>query len=151
MAASADQENPRYDAIGNFNFLVEIDGIEQARFQEVGGLNASIEAIEFSAGDDPYPRKIPGRAKYANITLKRGVIPREFSGLWKWCENVMKGRPDRRSGSIVVLDDAGGERLRFNFFFAFPVKWSGFALSSSNTGSQHIEELELTAEYFERG
>lgn len=140
----------RYDAIGNFNFLVELDGVEQARFQEVGGLSASVESIDFRSGTDRYARKIPGKAQYANITLKRGVVANEFSGLWSWCENVMKGRPDRRSGSIIVLDDAGREKLRFNFYFAFPVKWSGFSLASSNTGSQHIEELEITAEYFER-
>jgi phage tail-like protein len=140
----------RFDAIGNFNFVVEIDGVAQARFQEVGGLNASVQAIDFQSGKDLYARKIPGKAQYANITFKRGIVVGEFSDLWSWCENVMKGRADRRSGSVIVLDDDKSEKLRFNFFFAFPVKWTGFQLNSSNTGQQHIEELEITAEYFEK-
>ena len=140
----------RYDPQGNFNFIVEADGVEMGRFQEISGLTADIETVEFQSGTDRVPRKLPGKPKYANITLKRGLIPRSFSELWQWCENVLKGRPDRRSGSVILLADDGTERLRFNFYFAFPVKWTGFSMNSTSTGAQTIEELELATEFFER-
>jgi phage tail-like protein len=140
----------RRDPQGNFNFVVELDGVEQGRFQEVSGLSASIKAIDFQSGPDVRTRKIPGKAEYVNITLKRGLLPAGFSGLWTWCENVLKGRQDRRSGSIVLMDDQGSEKMRFNFYFGFPVKWTGFSLNSNNQGQQTIEELEITVEQFEK-
>ena len=40
--------NPRIDPYANFNFLVEIDGIAKAGFQEVSGLGAEVahEGVE---------------------------------------------------------------------------------------------------------
>ncbi|MBI2176296.1 phage tail protein [Candidatus Woesearchaeota archaeon] len=49
---------------------------------------------------------------------------------------------ERKSGSIIVLDRAGQETMRYNFFDAFPVKWRGPALDTK--GDVHtVEELVL--------
>jgi len=43
---------PRVDPYRSFNFLVEIDGITQAGFQECSGLDSQTASIDFRLGDD---------------------------------------------------------------------------------------------------
>jgi len=51
----------RTDPYSGYNFLVEIDGITQAGFQEVSGLDASTDATDYREGNDPtHTRKLPG-------------------------------------------------------------------------------------------
>ena len=40
------QTGQRVDPYGNFNFLVEIDGITRAAFHEVSGFDSTIDVIE---------------------------------------------------------------------------------------------------------
>ena len=64
----------RTDPYRGYNFLVEIDGITQAGFQEVSGLDASTDPVDYREGNDPnHVRKLPGLNKYTAITLKRGA------------------------------------------------------------------------------
>jgi phage tail-like protein len=51
----------------------------------------------------------------------------------------------RRNGSIVLLDETGAEKLRWNFINAWPSKWTGPSFNSTSTAVA-IETLELTHE-----
>src|SRR6266850_4117044 len=103
----------RVDPYHGFNFLVEIDGITQAGFQEVGSLDSSTDPIEYREGTDPmHSRKLPGLNKFAAITLKRGIT--DSDELWKWRATVIDGKTVRKNGSIILLDNTGKERLRWN-------------------------------------
>jgi phage tail-like protein len=134
----------RVDPYRGARFLVEIDGITQAGFQEVSGLDVTVDPVEYREGSDPaHTRKLPGLTKYANVTLKRGIT--DSDELWKWHQTVVEGNPERRNGSIVLLDDTGAERLRWNFFNAWPSKWTGPAFNAT-TAAVAIETLELTQE-----
>ena len=42
----------RVDPLRNFNFLVEIDGITQAGFQDCSGFGASTDPIEYREGNE---------------------------------------------------------------------------------------------------
>ena len=67
-------DGTRNDPYGQFNFLVEIDGITQAGFQEVSGLDTSTPAVDYREGTDPpHQRKLPGLNAFTPITLKSGV------------------------------------------------------------------------------
>lgn len=134
----------RTDPYRGFNFLVEIDGITQAGFQEVGGLDASTDPVDYREGTDPkHVRKLTGLDKYSPISLKRGIT--DSDELWKWRETVIDGKTDRRNGSIVLLDEKGAEKLRWNFVNAWPSKWTGPALNSTGNAVA-IETLEITHE-----
>ena len=134
----------RTDPYGGYNFLVEIDGITQAGFQEVSGLDVSTDATEYREGNDPtHTRKLPGLNKYTPITLKRGIT--DSDELWKWRATVIAGNAERRNGSIILLDQTGQEKLRWNFFNAWPSKWTGPALNASSS-SVAVESLEITHE-----
>ena len=66
----------RVDPFNNFNFLVEIDGITRAAFQEASGFDSMIDVIEHrEGGENTTVRKLPGMTKYSNITLKWGTAP----------------------------------------------------------------------------
>ena len=134
----------RTDPYGGYNFLVEIDGVTQAGFQEVSGLDASTDATDYREGSDPmHTRKLPGLNKYTPITLKRGIT--DSDELWKWRATVIAGNAERRNGSIILLDQTGQEKLRWNFFNAWPSKWTGPALNATSS-SVAVESLEITHE-----
>ena len=46
-----------HDHIGQFNFKMEIDGVTQAAFRNVEGLDSETEVIEYQDGDDMILRK----------------------------------------------------------------------------------------------
>jgi phage tail-like protein len=134
----------RVDPFRGFNFLVEIDGITQAGFQEVSGLDASTDPVDYREGADPnHVRKLTGLNKYTPITLKRGITTTDE--LWKWRETVINGKTERRNGSIVLLDESGAEKLRWNFSDAWPSKWTGPSFNATSTAVA-IETLEITHE-----
>ena len=137
-----------HDHIGQFNFRVEIDGVTTAAFKNVEGLDSETEVVEYQDGDDLYLRKRPGRTKYSNIVLKRGYVSTDE--LWLWRKNVMEGKVERKSGSIVLNNDKGEEVMRYNFYEAWPCKWKGFTLDGKGT-DVNVEEIELVCEKLERG
>jgi phage tail-like protein len=134
----------RVDPYRAFNFLVELDGISQAGFQECSGLDASTDSVDYREGNDPnHVRKLPGLNKYSPISLKRGIT--DSDELWKWRQTVIDGKPERKNGSVVLLDETGAERIRWNFSNAWPSKWTGPAFNSTGNGVA-VEALELTHE-----
>lgn len=134
----------RIDPYRGYNFLVEIDGITQAGFQEVSGLDASTDAIEYREGNDPnHARKLPGLNKYSAISLKRGIS--DSDELWKWYRTVVDGKPERKNGSIILMDDTGQEKIRWNFVGAWPTKWTGPSFNSTSNAVA-VETLEIAHE-----
>jgi phage tail-like protein len=134
----------RYDPYRGYNFLVEIDGITRAGFRECSGLDTSQDAGEYREGTDPLTvRKLPGLIKYSNISLKRGIT--DDAELWLWRKTVMDGRVERKNMSIILLDDAREEKLRWNVKNCWPTKWEGpgFNATSSDVA---VESLEIAHE-----
>ena len=142
----------RVDPLRNFNFLVEIDGITQAGFQDCSGFGASTDPIEYREGNenpgrDPITmRKLPGMTKYNNITLKWGLT--DSTELYDWYRDITKGMDVRKNGSIIVLDTQGQERVRWNFRNGWPTKWDGPDFTSKGNDVA-IETLEIAHEGIE--
>lgn len=127
-----------------YNFYVEWNGIIHAGFRECSGLNSTQTAGEYREGTDPLTvRKLPGLITYNNITLKRGTTNNDE--LWQWRSKIMKGQVERREVSIVLLDDTGKEKIRWNLTNCWPVTWSGpdFNATSNDVA---VETLELAHE-----
>jgi phage tail-like protein len=140
----------RVDPFNNFNFLVEIDGITRAAFHEASGFDSAIDVIEHrEGGENTTVRKLPGMTKYSNITLKWGTAPDH--DLYDWHRQWVTGDPaaTRRNGSIVLLDRQGQEQIRWNFFNAWPSKWTGPSFTAEGNDVA-IETLELAHEGLER-
>lgn len=113
----------------------------------MSGLESETAVIEYRTGADPTTvRKLPGLTKYPNIVLKRGLT-RDLS-LWNWRQTVVNGKTQRRSGSIVLLDESGNQVLRWHFQEGWPAKWEGPALDAK-ANEVAIETLEIAHEGLE--
>ncbi len=135
----------RKDPYKAYNFLVEIDGITRAGFRECSGLDSAQDPIEYREGNEKYltVRKLTGLVKYSNISLKYGIT--EDQDLWDWRTKAVEGEVERKNGSIVLLDDLGEEKRRWNFREAWPTKWTGASFNA--TGNEvAIETLEIAHE-----
>jgi phage tail-like protein len=136
------------DHFFNGRFSIEIEGVEAGRFLQCDGLQARIDVIEYSDGNDLRRRKLPGRTAVDNLVLRRGVTA--STTLWQWFKATSEGQIERRAGSIIVLDEASLELYRFNFFEGWPCRWKSLELATDQPGSL-IEEIEIAIEHFERG
>ena len=140
MAATGSRNDP-YSA---FNFLVEIDGVTVAGFAECSGLNNETDVTDYRNGnEDITVRKLPGLKKFTNISLKRGFT--DSKDLWDWRKKVMDGKTERKSGSVVLLNEAREEALRWNFREGWPSKLEGPSLNAKSSDTA-IETLEIAVE-----
>ncbi len=129
----------------NFNYLVEVGGVIVGGFSEVSGLTAEVNAGDYRDGNPMLEvgSRHPGVKKRLTITLRRGLT--RSKKLLDWCQAALKGEKKLVSGSIILLDEARHEKLRWRFSNAVPVKYQGPDLKA--TGNEvRIETLELTCE-----
>jgi phage tail-like protein len=148
--ATAPAEKPRAkDPHMGLRFWVQLGSIEVAGFQECSGLSVETEIFEYAEGGlNTHTHKFPVRAKYKNITLKRGLD--EGQDLYQWYVKTMRamngtGKLQRQDISIIVYDSLGKEVRRWNLQRAFPSKWTGPDLKSDK-GAVAVETLEITHE-----
>ncbi|MEW6181711.1 MAG: phage tail protein [Bacillota bacterium] len=131
----------RKDPYKSFRFLVEITGLVVGGFSEVSGLEVETETEEYREGGvNDCVHKLPKVTRHPNLLLKRGLT--DSDALWKWYRQVVGGRVSRKSGCLILLDDTGGEKWRWTFKDAYPVKWSGPEFKG-DTGTVAVEVLEL--------
>lgn len=142
MPGSGDRDDP----FTSFNFIVDIQGM-RAGFSEIGGLSTETDIIEYREGnEDITVRKVPGKRKYANISLKRGFT--QSKDLWEWRKKVIEGKTQRLPGTITMLDEGRQPVLVWRFFEGWPSKWAGPAFNAKNNDIA-IEELEIAVEGLE--
>jgi phage tail-like protein len=141
-------QGQRDDPYGQFNFLIQIDGVTKAGFSEVSGLTTDSNVMEYREGSDNNHgvntnRQLPGLMKYARIVLKRGFT--KDASLWTWRQSVLQGQTQRQSGSITLLDEGRNKVLSWSFHDGWPAKWEGPALNAK-TSEVAIETLEIVHE-----
>jgi phage tail-like protein len=129
------------------NFRVEIDNIPSATFSQVLGLDLSIDIVDYRTGATVplAPEKLPGLARYQNITLKRGFT--QNLDLWNWVQNILNGVSDKRNLTIVLQDAQHNDVIRWSVKNAWPCHWSGPALIAGSS-EVAIESLEICHEGF---
>lgn len=142
------QEDPLVSAWFGVEFQDQIKGA----FRECTGLGSENEVVEYKASgpDGKYViHKVPGRMKWNNITLKRGVT--DAIDLWDWRKKVEEGdiTGARANGSIIMFNQAGDEIARWNLINAWPSKLTGPTANAQNN-EVAIEELEITHEGYTR-
>jgi phage tail-like protein len=137
----------RDDPYLNFNFRVEIDGLQVAGFSEVRLPEGRIEAVAYREGTDKTAaRLLPGRVEFGPVVLQRG-----FAGdpaLFEWWNDVVQGNVARRNVVIVLLDEQRQEVARWLIRRAWPSKWIGPELRGLGN-EVAIETFELSHEGIE--
>jgi phage tail-like protein len=138
----------RTDPLVSFQYAVEIQGKVSGYFTECSGLGSEHEVVEHKVVDSKGKeviQKLPGRLKWENIVLKRGIT--DTMDIWDWRKKVEDGSVDdaRANGSIVMMDQHLNAVARWNFENAWPVKVSGPSMKS-DSNEIGIEELTITHE-----
>ena len=138
----------RNDPFHGFRFLVEFDHVQHGGFSRVKGLSreTKIEPRR-EGGVNDYEHKLATMTTYGNLILERGLAD---PYLWAWHENVVDGRIERRTVTIVIRDEAGTEVWRWLVESAFPVKWAGTDLDAASA-QVLVESVELAHHGFRRG
>ncbi|MEM7330554.1 MAG: phage tail protein [Chloroflexota bacterium] len=151
-AARTTTQGWRSDPLLGFHFSVDLGEKTLGYFLECSGLGSEHEIVEQKVVNDKGQEvvlKIPGRLKWENIVMKRGVT--EDTRIWEWRQEVLDGGVDnaRINGTIVMYDQTGGAVARWNFTNGWPAKVTG-PQPKSDSNEIGVEELTITHEYIER-
>lgn len=129
-----------------YKFLVEINGITKAGFQECSCLSSITSPTEYRDGTDASTVRILPYAhdSNSNITFRRGIM--DSAELQEWIINRAEGNPKCVQVAIILLDETGSENLRWNVRNVRPIKWKFLILATGNEIA--IEELEFIHDGF---
>lgn len=135
----------RIDPFRTFNFRLEIDGLTAGSFRECSGLTADGTAVPYREGTDipNSVRQLIGLNTYGNITLKRGYTLNPE--LWNWYRNIVNGVADRRHGSVILMDEAHNDVMRWSVENMWIKKIEGPSFNAT-ANEVAIESVELVHE-----
>lgn len=145
-------ETSFYPPVG-FHFRVEFQGIpgslstQDAAFQEVTGLSRELETEPVkSGGENRFTFKLPSRAQYPNLVLKRGLFV--GSGILPWVNAAILDL-DITPVTVIVtlLNDQHQPLQTYQCVNAWPQKWS-VADFNAEESRIVVESMELVYQYF---
>jgi phage tail-like protein len=150
----AEDDRP-YSMPRSFHFKVEfqdISGVKDndTKFQDVSGLTAELGVEEVKSGsENRFSHRLPTRARYNNLVLKRGMLT--DSGLISWFTDAVENFSFSPATVVVKLLDSEHEPIQtWTFQKAWPVKWV-VADFKSTENAIVVETIELAYQYFRRG
>jgi phage tail-like protein len=149
-AIAAAVDTTRDDPLVGFHFGLEVEGKVTGYFTEVSGLGSETDVVEHKVVNDKGQEvvmKIPGRLKWTDVTLSRGITTN--LDMWTWRKQVEDGDIDgaRSNFSIIMYDQALTEIARWNFTNGWPSKLTAPTGSSSGIG---VETITIVHEHMER-
>lgn len=142
----------RIDPYRNFRFRVEVEGITTAAFSEATIPDSTSDTIDYREGSDPpHQKKLSGLLKFGNITLKKGLT--DSMELYEWRKLVEdKGagaEKARKNLSIILMDEEGKDKARWDVAEAWPIKYDPSDLSAKGN-EVVVEVLEVVHEGIKR-
>ena len=128
-----------------FQFQVKWDSTELI-FQEVTGLNAETQIIEYRGGNSKAyaPVKMPGIQKFGNVTLKKGMFKGD-TALWKQFTTVKMNTYKRSTIVISLLDESNAVAMSWNLTNAFPSKIT-ITDMKADANEAAVESMEIAHE-----
>lgn len=130
-----------------FRFSVDWGDVQQnIAFQEVSGLEAETQVIEYRDSNSPIfsTVKMPGIAKYGNVTMKRGIFSND-NLFWTWYNQIKMNVIKRQTVVIKLLDETGGTVVKWTLNNAWPTKISSTDLKSDGN-EVAIDSIEIVHE-----
>jgi phage tail-like protein len=136
------------DPLLGFNFMLEFEGVMAGYFTECSGIGSEHEVTDHKVVDKQgheITRKIPGRLKWGDVTLKRGIT--SDMAIWEWRDTIVKGDlgSARKNITITMLDRTYAPVAIWNFANAWPSKVNGPSLKSDGNDIG-VEELTIVHE-----
>ena len=108
-------------------FAFEVTWDDQVmHFQEVSGLDAEAQAIEYRHGNSPQfsVAKMPGIRKYSDMTMKKGVFKNENERR-DWFNAIKMNTIQRKTVTISLLDEGGAPAMVWTLLNAWPTRITG--------------------------
>jgi phage tail-like protein len=140
------------DPLVGFHFALDFSGVVAGFFTECSGIGSETEIVEHKVVTETGQQiimKIPGRLKWENIVLKRGIT--SSMDIWDWRKQIEDGDVEgaRRNGSIIMYDQKLSAVAQWDFERAWPVKVTG-PQPKSDSNELGVEELTVAHEYIKR-
>lgn len=141
---------PAYYPPVSFHFKVEVLGLSadnDTRFSDVGGLSVEVSTEEVAeGGENRFIQKYPGRAKYPELVLKRGLLVK--SEVFTWIRECLDADQIKPKNVDVKLLNAEHEPLMtWHLVNAYPTKWAVSDLNAVGN-TVVVETLQLYYQYF---
>lgn len=145
MADDGSAQSTSVWPLPKFHFQVKWDSNVMS-FQEVSGLDAEAQVIEYRHGDSPVfsTIKMPGIKKSGNITMKKGVFKSD-NKFWDWFNQIKMNTIKRIPITISLLDEAGSPTMVWTLANAFPTKVTGTDLKADGN-EVAVESIEIAHE-----
>jgi phage tail-like protein len=134
-----------------FHFVVVFEIFPQVpndfRFQDVSGLTVDVNLDTYNeGGENRFVHRLPGRTKYGDLILKRGMPL--VSGITAWCVDAVENFNYQPTNMLISLLNA--DHLPVTSWYvanAIPIKYD---ISSFNAEQSQIviESLTLRYEYY---
>lgn len=145
MAKASGRES---DPLIGFQFAVEVGGMITGYFSECDGIGSEHEIIEHKVVTDDgreIIQKIPGRLKWNDVTLKRGIT--DNLQMYEWRQLVIDGKmqDSRKNCSVIMFDRNYTPAARWDFVNAWPSKVTGPSVKS-DSNDFGVEEMVLVHE-----
>ncbi|MFT5682566.1 MAG: phage tail-like protein [Myxococcota bacterium] len=132
--------------LGSFNFRISINSIAQEKMKVVSINNIVSESdiVEYMLGPEPYVRKIPGKAKFAEIEITR--IYQGYDSFYDWRTKIEDGIDDLRDVTVEILaPDLETTVRKMTLINCWPHRWQLPNLDASSTAPA-IETIVLACE-----
>jgi phage tail-like protein len=132
------------DPYASYRFAVKIGEANPDEkvcgFSEASGLAIETDVETFREGGNNFQEvQLPGPAKFpSKLVLKRGLAEKH---LWSWYLDIMKGKIQRKTVTIILQNYGGQEKWQWIFNQACPVKWTGpeFRAGTAEVAFEAIE------------
>ena len=145
MADDGSKQSPDIWPVPKFRFVV-MWGKQKMSFQEVSGLDAEAQIIEYRAGDTKAAAamKMPGLQKFSNVTMKKGVF-KDDNKFWEWFDKIKTNTIERIAVTITLQDEANNSVMVWTLANAWPTKITGTDLKAQGN-EVAVETIEIAHE-----
>ena len=140
------------DPLVGWQFVLEVNKLPVGYFSEIDGIGSETEIIEHKTLDKngvEVIQKIPGRLKWNDVTLKRGITNSLAIYEWRTLVELGKMKDARLNCTIKMKDRDYSDAAEWTFDNAWPSKVSGPSLRADST-EVGIEEMTLVHEGMRR-
>jgi phage tail-like protein len=147
----------RFDPYRTFRFKVKWDGQYVAGLTTMSALTRTIEPVTFyEAGENLIPRKLPGKASVADVTLGAGITYDDSFHAWaNLCydfasHSIINLGEFRKNIIVDMFNEAGLKALSYNLYRCWVTEYQALPDLDASANTVAITTIKLVYEWFER-
>lgn len=131
---------PSQKVLTSSHFRLSIPGISIGAFRMCNGLSMEFEVFEWAeGGNNEFIHHLPGRMRYPYLQFSAGMTDAAALQEWFW---KTREQAELKEITVELATQDGQTKRSWSFADAFPVRWSGPAVSADSQ-SMAIESLDV--------